>query len=147
MDILEIDRLEEVLGRYGRRFLERVYTESELDEIEGRPASLAARFAAKEAVAKALGTGIGEIGWQEIEVLRGAKGEPVLRLSGRARRLAEEQRLQNWAISLSHSREYAVAVVVAAPAASSSSVDSAASVAPASSEEAPPVASSPEANG
>jgi len=123
VDILEIDRLEEVLERHGRRFLERVYTQNELAEVEGRPASLAARFAAKEAVSKALGSGIGEIGWQEIEILRGVKGEPVLRLSGKARWLAEKQGLQHWAISLSHSRLYAVAVVVASSVVSVSSAD------------------------
>ncbi len=113
IDILEIGRLVEALDRHGRRFLERVFSARELAEVEGKPASLAARFAGKEAVSKALGTGIGEVGWQEIEILRGPKGEPVLYLTGKARQLADEMGLQNWAISLSHSRRYAVAVAVA----------------------------------
>ncbi len=113
IDILEIGRLVEALDRHGRRFLERVFSARELAEVEGKPASLAARFAGKEAVSKALGTGIGEVGWQEIEILRGPKGEPVLYLTGKARQLADEMGLQNWAISLSHSRLYAVAVAVA----------------------------------
>ena len=113
IDILEIGRLQEVLDRHGRRFLERVFTERELAEVAGKPASLAARFAAKEAVSKALGTGIGMVGWQEVEILRGEKGEPVLYLSGKAKWLAEELGLTSWAISLSHSRLYAVAVAIA----------------------------------
>ena len=113
VDILEIERLHDALERHGRRLLERVFTNRELAEVEGNTASLAARFAAKEAVAKALGTGIGEIGWQEIEVLRGPSREPVLYLAGKARQLADALGLQTWAISLSHSRLYAVAFVVA----------------------------------
>ncbi len=113
VDILEIERLQETLERHGERFLKRVFTARELVEASGSAASLAARFAAKEAVSKALGTGIGEIGWQEIEVLRGAARQPILHLSGKAKALAEESGLRTWAISLSHSRLYAVAFVVA----------------------------------
>jgi holo-[acyl-carrier protein] synthase len=76
-------------------------------------ASLAARFAAKEAVAKAFGTGIGQISWHDIEICRGISGEPVLKLHGAAQRLAEKDQLANWSISLSHSQNYAIAFVVA----------------------------------
>ena len=77
------------------------------------PASLAARFAAKEAVAKALGTGLGEISFTEIEIIRGASGEPLLHLHGDALAAAEKLGLREWAISLSHTQEQAVASVVA----------------------------------
>jgi holo-[acyl-carrier protein] synthase len=113
IDLVEIERMRSVLARHGERFLRRVYTPGELADAAGSPASLAARFAAKEAVSKALGTGIGTVAWQEIEVLRGPSCEPVLTLHGAARRLAEEQGLTAWAISMSHTQHYAVAQVVA----------------------------------
>jgi holo-[acyl-carrier protein] synthase len=113
IDLIEVDRIQGAIERHGRRFLERVYTRRELAEVGSSPASLAARFAAKEAVSKALGTGIGAVGWCEIEVLRGPAQEPVLHLHGEAARLAQEAGLSTWSISLSHTRTHAVAVVVA----------------------------------
>jgi holo-[acyl-carrier protein] synthase len=76
-------------------------------------ASLAGRFAAKEATAKALGTGIGDVGWQEIEILRGPARQPRLFLHGRASNLADELDLETWSLSLSHTRTHAIALVVA----------------------------------
>ncbi len=76
-------------------------------------ASLAARFAAKEAVAKAFGTGIGHISWHEIEVCRGCSGEPILHLYGQAQKMAEEHHLSTWSLSLSHTQNQAIAIVVA----------------------------------
>jgi holo-[acyl-carrier protein] synthase len=113
VDLIELGRIESVIQRYGKRFLERVFTIRELEEVGDNPASLAARFAAKEAVAKALGTGIGEVGWQEIEVLRGPARQPNLLLSGRAASLAEKLRLETWSLSLTHDQTQAIAVVVA----------------------------------
>lgn len=113
VDLIEIERLQAALQRHGQRLLERLYTPAERLECENSPASLAARFAAKEAVAKALGTGIGAIGWQEIEILRLASGQPQLILHGAAQRLAAEQGLQHWSLSLSHTHEHAIALVVA----------------------------------
>ena len=113
VDLVEIDRLNVVIQRYGRQFLERIYTAQELVEAGASPASLAARFAAKEAVAKALGCGIGKVAWKEIEVLRGSERQPCLKLHGAASRLAAELGLEDWSISLSHSRTHAVAFVVA----------------------------------
>jgi holo-[acyl-carrier protein] synthase len=113
VDIIEIERVQSALERFGERFLERVFTPTELAEVGANPASLAARFAAKEATAKALGTGIGEVGWQEIEVLRCANRQPELRLHGAAARLAQELGLEEWALSLSHSQTHAIAMVVA----------------------------------
>jgi holo-[acyl-carrier protein] synthase len=118
VDLIELDRIEQAVRRYGLRFLQRVYTSHEIARYRDRLPELAARFAAKEAVSKALGVGLRHIsphgiGWQEVEVLSDPLGKPLLRLSGRARQLAEEQALSEWSISLSHDRDHAVAFVVA----------------------------------
>ena len=113
IDLIEIDRLQGIIRRYGDRFLQRVYTPRELKEVGHLPASLAARFAAKEAVSKALGTGIGPVGWCEIEILRGPSREPVLYLHGAAADLARQLQLNTWSISLSHTDTHAIAMVVA----------------------------------
>lgn len=114
VDLIEIERLQEAITRFGERFLQRVFSPAELAEVGQNTASLAARFAAKEAVAKALGTGIGPVGWQEIEILRGANRQPELKLGGAAAELAMKQGLHTWALSLSHSQTHAIAVVTAA---------------------------------
>lgn len=113
VDLVEIDRIRGVIDHHGARFLQRVFTPQELTEVKGNYASLAARFAAKEAVAKALGTGIGLVAWKEIEILRGPARQPILHLHGAAQRLAQELGLQRWSISLSHSHAHALAFVVA----------------------------------
>jgi len=118
VDLVELDRIQRMVERYGERFLGRVYTLDEVRLYRHRLPELAARFAAKEAVSKALGVGLRYIscqgiGWQDVEVLPDGLGKPVVRLSGRAQVLAEEQGLHQWAISLSHSRDHAVAFVVA----------------------------------
>jgi holo-[acyl-carrier protein] synthase len=111
--MIEIERVRQAIQRHGERFLRRIFTAGELAETAGNPASLAARFAAKEAAAKALGTGIGPVSWQEIEVSRGPARQPILHLSGAAARLAADQGLTIWSISLSHTQTHAVAMVVA----------------------------------
>ena len=111
--MIEIARLEEIQPRIKTRFLKRVFTPLELAECEGQGASLSGRFAAKEAVAKALGCGIGPIGWQEIEIQRGSNGEPRLHLYGKAQAFAHSLGLETWSVSISHSQEYAIAVAVA----------------------------------
>lgn len=113
VDLVEVERLQGAIKRHGNRFLERIFTLNEISEVGENPASLAARFAAKEAVAKALGTGIGEVGWCEIEVLRGSAREPVLHLHGQAKLLAEDLNFQVWSLSLSHTATHAIAMVVA----------------------------------
>lgn len=113
VDLIEIERVENAVQRHGGRFLERVFTPRELDEVGENVASLAVRFAAKEATAKALGTGIGDVGWQEIEILRGPARQPDLYLHGRASRLADELELETWSLSLSHTLTHAIALVVA----------------------------------
>ncbi|HEY76890.1 MAG TPA: holo-[acyl-carrier-protein] synthase [Thermoflexia bacterium] len=118
VDLVEIPRVERMLARYGERFLERVFTPAEVLYARGRAPELAARFAAKEAVAKALGVGMRMlspegVGWREVEVLGDHRGRPEVYLHGRAAERARELGLTEWAISLSHTREYAVAFVVA----------------------------------
>ena len=113
VDLIELDRVESAIQRHGVRFLERAFTPRELEEVGENVASLAARFAAKEATAKALGTGIGDVGWQEIEILRGPARQPHLHLHGKASSLADELDLETWSLSLSHTRTHAIALVVA----------------------------------
>ena len=113
VDMLEIPRLQEAVERHGQRFLKRIYTPAEQDLCAGNFASLAARFAAKEAVAKALGTGLGIVGWTEIETLRLDSGAPELNLYGKAREVSNQLGLKYWSISLSHTRVYAIAMAVA----------------------------------
>jgi holo-[acyl-carrier protein] synthase len=113
VDIIEISRIQKVLDRYGDHFLKRVFTPAEVIECRGRADALAARFAAKEATTKALGTGIGPVSWREVETLHKRSGEPHLVLYGRAEQVANYLGLTYWAISLSHSRDNAIAVVVA----------------------------------
>lgn len=116
VDLIEVERIETALARYGERFLTRVYTEGELAYCRGRPHELATRFAAKEAVSKLLGVGIQHrdgAHWRDIEVVSGERGKPSVKLSGKAARRAEEIGLRTFALSLSHSREYAIALIVA----------------------------------
>lgn len=113
VDLIEIERFTAAYQRFHQRFLQRIFTPTELMENQGNMPSLAARFAAKEAVAKAFGTGIGAIPWQDIEICRGRSGEPVLHLQGAAKVMADEQNISIWSLSLSHTHSHAIAVVVA----------------------------------
>ena len=113
VDIIEVGRIDEAILRHGDRFFHRFFTSRELIDSEGRTPALAARFAAKEAVAKALGCGIGDVGWKEIEITRDHNRRPEVVLHGAARTLAEALGLREWSVSLSHTHEHAVALVVA----------------------------------
>ena len=118
VDLVKIARVERVLARYGERFLNRVFTANEIRYCRGRLPELAARFAAKEAVSKALGVGMrimasDGIHWQDVEVIGDRRGKPTVRLFGRAAEHAEALGLNEWAVSLSHTREHAIAFVVA----------------------------------
>ncbi len=113
IDLIEIVRLQEALEKHGDHFRHRVFTDRELAEVGDRIDSLAARWAAKEAVAKAFGTGIGKVQFKDIEILRGPNREPVLILHGFAKELSEKEGLNNWSVSLSHTAVYAVAMAVA----------------------------------
>ena len=112
IDIIEIHRIRDVVARWGDRFLNRIYTPQELAFCGDKTQRLAARFAAKEAASKALGLGIRGIAWKEIEVVRQRGRPPCLKLHGRAAKRAEFLGICQLAISISHSREYAVASVV-----------------------------------
>lgn len=112
VDIVEIARVAATLKRFGDRFLNRIYTPDEIAYCRGRAPQLAARFAAKEAVMKALGTGTRGVGWRDVEVTRKRTGEPGIALHGRAAERAAKLGIDRIAISISHSREYAVASVV-----------------------------------
>ncbi|MCL4863694.1 MAG: holo-ACP synthase [Caldilineaceae bacterium] len=115
VDLIEIERVRLAVDQQGDRFLRRVFTASELALCAGRVESLAARFAAKEAVAKALGTGIWRQGvmWTDIEILRDAEsGAPQLCLHGAAAARSATLGVEEWSISLSHDQERAIAFVV-----------------------------------
>jgi holo-[acyl-carrier protein] synthase len=124
IDLIEIDRIEKALERHGDRFLKKIFSATELERLvkfkerKVNPriiaAELAARFAAKEACSKALGTGIGPVSWKEMEILNEPSGKPVLRLSGKAAQIAGFLGYTSWSVSLTHSNEMAGAVVVAA---------------------------------
>ena len=115
-DLCEIGRVKKSIERFGERFLERIYTSGEIAYCmskKGFAESFAARFAAKEAAAKALGTGISYgVSWKEFEVKRARSGKPSLELSGRAAELAESMGVTNITLSLTHTRDMAMAVVI-----------------------------------
>ncbi len=115
IDIIEVGRIERLLERQGKKFLDRVYTKAEAKYCmaKGKPAiHLAARFAAKEAVAKALGTGFARgVRMCDIEVLTADKGAPRIKLHGGASKRLESLGAKSVLISLSHTKEYAVAHV------------------------------------
>ncbi len=113
IDMVETKRIAQSMARFGDRFLRRIYTEQELAYCRGKVTSLAGRWATKEATAKALGSGIGPVSWQEIEVVNQPSGQPTLRLHGAAKALADQQGITQLLVSLSHTKEYAMAFVVA----------------------------------
>ena len=112
VDLIEIERFDRIEPRIHERFIHRVLTAQERLEVKDSNATLAGKFAAKEAVVKALGCGIGLVSFQEIEILHDANGQPKLHLYKNARRIAEEQNLKVWSVSISHSQHYAVAVAI-----------------------------------
>lgn len=112
IDIVEIARIQKSVSRWKESFLQRIYTEAELETCSNRISALAARFAAKEAVMKALGAGNKGISWKEIEILRDANGNPRVQLYGKAYNKAKEQGIHSLWVTLSHTKEYAVASVV-----------------------------------
>lgn len=113
VDVAEARRIAAALDRWGEQFLRRVFTDGEPVYCGRRIPQLTARFAAKEAVAKALGTGMRGIGWREIEVVSTGSGRPTVVLHGRAHARARQLGISHLAISLSHTSESAIAFVVA----------------------------------
>lgn len=116
IDLIETRRIAEVIDRHAERFLDRVFTKAEQAyalPARRRVEHLAGRFAAKEAVAKALGTGISGISWTDIEVAHRDSGQPEVRLSGAAAALAASRGVRVWHLSISHTSEYAMASAIA----------------------------------
>jgi holo-[acyl-carrier protein] synthase len=113
VDLVDIERIRDAIDRHGMRFIARIFTETEQRESGGRVTSLAARFAAKEATAKAFGCGIGDVGWLEIEIRGDENRAPHLYLHGEAEKMAKKLGLSNWSVSLSHTESQAIAFVVA----------------------------------
>jgi holo-[acyl-carrier protein] synthase len=116
VDLVENARIQHSLDRFGERFLQRVFTAGEIEYSQSMkfPARhLAARFAAKEALSKAFGTGIGKaMGWRDIDVRKKASGEPFIVLEGGAKQLADDRGVRAVWISLSHTEHHAMAVIV-----------------------------------
>ncbi len=113
IDTIEISRLQEVKPEIRARFISRVFTKQEIAQAGGRNDALSGLFAAKEAVSKALGTGIGRVAWQEIEIIHLISGQPTVHLHGHAKIIAEQIGLEEWSVSISHDRSKAVALAVA----------------------------------
>jgi holo-[acyl-carrier protein] synthase len=113
IDAIELDRVRKTYKRHPERFLTRVFTDLEIAFCRGRVHELAVRFAAKEAMMKALGTGVRGVGWREIEILPNRAGAPQVRLYERAARRAAALGLEEVTVSISHERRMAVAVAVA----------------------------------
>jgi len=110
IDIIKVDRIRETLRRFGARFAARVLTEREAAYVRDRPETLAGRWAAKEAVSKVLGLGVRGVGWREIEIVRLPTGQPAVSLWGRALARARQLGMGRIAVSISHERDYAVAI-------------------------------------
>ena len=110
IDIIKVERIVQALARFGRRFPKRILTDAEDAYVRDRPENLAGRWAAKEAVSKVLGLGVRGVGWREIEIVRLPTGQPTVQLHDRALRRAEQLGMERIAVSISHERDYAVAI-------------------------------------
>lgn len=114
IDIIEISRLEDVNPKIRQRFIKRVFTPKEIAQAQDQSDTLTGLFSAKEAVSKALGTGIGKVHWQDIEILHLPSGQPIVQLHGQAKIVADQLGLVSWSVSISHDRDTVVALAVAA---------------------------------
>ena len=113
VDIVRVDRLKNVSSAVRKRFINRVFTENEQAQLRDNDENLLAVIAVKEAVSKALGTGIGKVAWRDIEIVHLPTGEPTLKLHGYAKEISQSKGLEEWAISISHDGGLAIAMVVA----------------------------------
>ncbi|HLL79381.1 MAG TPA: holo-ACP synthase [Ktedonobacteraceae bacterium] len=113
IDIIEVDRVRKVYEHHGERFLKRVFTEAEIRQCRGKATRLAGRFAAKEAISKALGTGIHGVAWREMEVVQLRSGRPTVTLHGNARKRAELLGLSAFDVSIADLQAFSIAVAVA----------------------------------
>jgi holo-[acyl-carrier protein] synthase len=110
VDIINVERIRSALERFGSRFTRRILTDAENAYVRDRPETLAGRWAAKEAVSKVLGLGVRGVGWREIEIVRLPTGQPTVRLHDRALGRAGQLGMERIAVSITHEREYAVAI-------------------------------------
>jgi len=113
IDTIEISRLEQIRPAIRERFIRRVFTEIEVTQARDYNDALSGVFAAKEAVSKALGTGIGAVHWRDIEIIHLPIGQPTVHLHGRAKTVADQLGLKEWSVSISHDRNKAIAMAVA----------------------------------
>ena len=113
IDTIEISRLDEIRPAIRERFIQRVFTPIEIEQAHDRTEMLSGLFATKEAVSKALGTGISAVHWRDIEIIHLPTGQPTVRLHSMAAKVAQELGLTQWSVSISHDRDKAVAMAVA----------------------------------
>ena len=113
IDIIEVGRIRKVYERHGERFLKRVFTEIEVCQCRGKATRLAGRFAAKEAISKALGTGIHGVAWREMEVVQLRSGRPTVTLHGNAKHRAELLGISAFDVSIADLQEFSIAIAVA----------------------------------
>jgi holo-[acyl-carrier protein] synthase len=113
VDIIEVERVRRVYEHHGERFLQRIFTELEVRQCRGRVARLAGRFAAKEAISKALGTGLHGVAWREMEVVQLRSGRPSVRLHGKAKQRAEALGLSAFDVSIADLQTFSIAIAVA----------------------------------
>ena len=113
IDIIEVERVRKVYEKHGERFLARVFTHNEVQQCRGKITRLAGRFAAKEAISKALGTGMRGVKWREMEIVQLRSGRPTVTLHGRAKQRAELLGLSAFDVSIADLSEFSIAVAVA----------------------------------
>jgi holo-[acyl-carrier protein] synthase len=113
IDIIEVDRVRKVYEHHGERFLKRVFTEMEVRQCRGKATRLAGRFAAKEAISKALGTGIHGVAWREMEIVQLRSGRPTVTLHGNAKRRAQLLGISAFDVSIADLNAFSIAVAVA----------------------------------
>jgi holo-[acyl-carrier protein] synthase len=116
VDIIEVDRVRKVYEHHGERFLARVFTEDEIRQCRGKVTRLAGRFAVKEAISKALGTGLHGVAWREMEVVQLRSGRPTVRLHGKARQRAAQLGLTGFDVSIADLQTFSIAIAVAVQA-------------------------------
>lgn len=113
IDTIEISRMDKIRPAIRKRFINRVFTAIEIEQARGQSEMFSGLFAVKEAVSKALGTGIGVVHWQDIEIIHLPSGQPTVQLHGQAAKVSAELGLSQWSVSISHDRDKAVAVAIA----------------------------------
>ena len=112
VDIVELKRIEQLVKRWGSKFLNRIYSQEELSYCKSRYDRLAGRLAAKEATLKALGSSSAGISWKDIQVINRPRSSPIINLSGKARELSTALGIDQLTVSISHTDETAIAFVM-----------------------------------